>query len=105
MNDRPAAKEGSEANPPVAPAYDRILLKLSGEALMGNDAYGINRDTVDRIVVGAGVETQPAMRRATEIPDVGPILTLGGRPPRRERLGGAPKGRLSRRARARVRGR
>ena len=26
------------------PAYKRILLKLSGEALMGDDAYGINRD-------------------------------------------------------------
>jgi len=34
----------------AAPAYKRILLKLSGEALMGNDAYGINRDTLARIV-------------------------------------------------------
>jgi len=33
-----------------APAYKRILLKLSGEALMGSDAYGINRDTLARIV-------------------------------------------------------
>jgi uridylate kinase len=32
------------------PAYKRILLKLSGEALMGEDAYGINRDTLWRIV-------------------------------------------------------
>jgi uridylate kinase len=40
----------AEANPPVKPAYHRILLKLSGEALMGGDAYGINRETVDRIV-------------------------------------------------------
>jgi uridylate kinase len=32
------------------PAYKRILLKLSGEALMGGDAYGINRETIDRIV-------------------------------------------------------
>jgi uridylate kinase len=31
-------------------AYQRILLKLSGEALMGEDAYGINRATIDRIV-------------------------------------------------------
>ena len=31
-------------------AYKRILLKLSGEALMGDDAYGINRETVGRIV-------------------------------------------------------
>ena len=32
------------------PAYKRILLKLSGEALMGDDAYGINRDMLWRIV-------------------------------------------------------
>jgi uridylate kinase len=34
----------------VKPAYKRILLKLSGEALMGDDAYGINRDTISNIV-------------------------------------------------------
>ena len=33
------------------PKYKRILLKLSGEALMGDDAYGINRATINRIVV------------------------------------------------------
>ncbi len=33
-----------------APAYKRILLKLSGEALMGNDSYGINREVVEKIV-------------------------------------------------------
>lgn len=32
------------------PAYKRILLKLSGEALMGDDAYGINQEVVTRIV-------------------------------------------------------
>lgn len=32
------------------PAYKRILLKLSGEALMGDDAYGINRVTINNIV-------------------------------------------------------
>ena len=32
------------------PAYKRILLKLSGEALMGEDLYGINREVIDRIV-------------------------------------------------------
>jgi uridylate kinase len=31
------------------PAFRRILLKLSGEALMGDDAYGINRAMIDRI--------------------------------------------------------
>jgi len=34
----------------AVPAYKRILLKLSGEALMGDDAYGINRTTITRIV-------------------------------------------------------
>ena len=45
-----------------SPKYRRILLKLSGEALMGNDAFGINRETVMNIVaqikevVAAGVQ-------------------------------------------------
>lgn len=44
------------------PAYKRVLLKLSGEALMGDDAFGINRITIGKIVddiaqvVNAGVE-------------------------------------------------
>ena len=44
------------------PAYKRILLKLSGEALMGDDPYGINREVIDRItaevveVVAMGVQ-------------------------------------------------
>ena len=40
---------------PAAPAYKRVLLKLSGEALMGEDAYGINRVTIDRIVAEIAV--------------------------------------------------
>jgi uridylate kinase len=45
------------------PVYKRILLKLSGEALMGEGAYGIHRATLERIVaevaevVRMGVET------------------------------------------------
>jgi len=31
-------------------AYKRIMLKLSGEALMGDDQYGINEEVVSRIV-------------------------------------------------------
>ena len=44
------------------PAYKRILLKLSGEALMGDDSYGINPVVIERIVaeiaevVGLGVQ-------------------------------------------------
>jgi uridylate kinase len=30
--------------------YRRVLLKLSGEALMGDDPYGINKTTIDAIV-------------------------------------------------------
>lgn len=43
-------------------AFKRILLKLSGEALMGDDSYGINRGVIERIcgeiadVVNLGVE-------------------------------------------------
>jgi uridylate kinase len=32
------------------PAYQRVLLKLSGEALMGDDSYGINPTTIDTMV-------------------------------------------------------
>ena len=34
----------------MTPKYKRILLKLSGEALMGNDPFGVNRDTIMQIV-------------------------------------------------------
>ncbi|MCW5234235.1 UMP kinase [Verminephrobacter eiseniae] len=34
----------------AAPAHKRILLKLSGEALMGSDAFGINHATIVRMV-------------------------------------------------------
>jgi uridylate kinase len=47
----------------TGPGYKRVLLKLSGEALMGDDAYGINRGTIERMVAeikdvveGLGVE-------------------------------------------------
>ena len=36
--------------PADRPANKRILLKLSGEALMGDDPYGINHATIERIV-------------------------------------------------------
>ena len=34
---------------PTPPKYRRVLLKVSGEALMGNDQYGINTGVIDRI--------------------------------------------------------
>jgi uridylate kinase len=39
----------------LAPRYKRILLKLSGEALMGSDPYGINRETIGEIVAEIGL--------------------------------------------------
>ena len=59
-----------------APKYKRILLKLSGEALMGNDAYGINPQVADMgveigVVIGGGnifrgmAGTATGMDRAT----------------------------------------
>jgi uridylate kinase len=42
--------------------YNRILLKLSGEALMGGDSFGINTDVIDYVaaeikeIVGMGVQ-------------------------------------------------
>jgi uridylate kinase len=53
MNPPAVAPISAVAAVPAAaagPAYKRILLKLSGEALMGADAYGINREVIDRIV-------------------------------------------------------
>lgn len=51
-----AAHHASRITPTVAneqtksePAYQRILLKLSGEALMGNRSYGIDLEVVRRI--------------------------------------------------------
>ena len=34
---------------PATPKYRRVLLKVSGEALMGDDQYGINTAVIDRI--------------------------------------------------------
>lgn len=47
----------------MALKYKRILLKLSGEALMGSDSFGINTDVLDEIsaeikeIMDLGVET------------------------------------------------
>src|SRR5437773_5187123 len=49
-----ATLPAAAAVPRTEPAYKRILLKLSGEALMGEDAYGINRQVIDRIVTEIG---------------------------------------------------
>ena len=38
-------------NQPTPLKYQRVLLKLSGEALMGDDAFGISRQTIERIAL------------------------------------------------------
>ncbi|MDK4563888.1 UMP kinase [Kingella kingae] len=49
--------------------YKRVLLKLSGESLMGNDPFGINRDTIMQTV-----------RQVKEISDLGVevAIVVGG---------------------------
>jgi len=39
----------------MTPKYKRILLKLSGEALMGESSYGISRETIEGIVAEIAV--------------------------------------------------
>ena len=55
--------------PAEVPAYKRILLKLSGEALMGDDRYGINRETLERIVA----EVADVVRMGVEV-----AVVIGG---------------------------
>jgi uridylate kinase len=38
----------------AVPMYKRVLLKLSGESLMGGDAFGINRETLGRMAADIG---------------------------------------------------
>jgi uridylate kinase len=44
-----AAEHREDAPPDAAPAFTRILLKLSGEALMGPADYGLDAGTVDEL--------------------------------------------------------
>jgi len=56
------AESASPASKIARKPYKRVLLKLSGEVLMGEDGYGINADTVNRLatelveVSNSGVE-------------------------------------------------
>jgi uridylate kinase len=51
------------------PRYSRVLLKISGEALMGAQSYGIDIDTVERI----SADVADAVRAGTQI-----CLVIGG---------------------------
>ncbi len=50
-------------------AYKRVLLKLSGEALMGEDAFGINRLTIEAMVA----DIAEVVRRGVEL-----AIVIGG---------------------------
>ncbi len=52
-----ATEEAAAAAPTGPPVFHRILLKLSGEALMGEKEYGLDRDRIDAIA-GEIVEVQ-----------------------------------------------
>jgi uridylate kinase len=53
----------------TTPKYRRVLLKVSGEALMGDQSYGIDVGTVDRIAT----DVEPAIRAGTQI-----CMVIGG---------------------------
>jgi uridylate kinase len=54
---------------PSAPKYRRVLLKVSGEALMGNEPFGIDIGTVDRIAA----DVKDAAAAGTEL-----CMVIGG---------------------------
>jgi len=54
---------------PSSPKYRRVLLKVSGEALMGSLAYGIDIGTVDRIAM----DVNEAVSAGTEL-----CMVIGG---------------------------
>jgi uridylate kinase len=49
------------------PAYKKVLLKLSGEALMGDDSYGINPGTIDAMVTDIAEVVQAGIQLAIVI--------------------------------------
>jgi uridylate kinase len=57
------SEQAAEARADAAPVFGRVLLKLSGEALMGPREYGLDRPTIDAVaeeivdVHGRGVQT------------------------------------------------
>ncbi|HEX4293507.1 MAG TPA: UMP kinase [Rhizomicrobium sp.] len=47
---------------PTTPRYARVLLKVSGEALMGERSYGIDLETVDRIAADVKAATEDGVQ-------------------------------------------
>ena len=57
------------SNLPNELKYQRVLLKLSGEALMGNEAYGIDPEVIDRLAA----EISELNKRGAEV-----AVVIGG---------------------------
>ncbi|MDG2043290.1 MAG: UMP kinase, partial [Maricaulis sp.] len=66
MSDQKTPKPSGSAD---SPRYRRVLLKVSGEALMGSQNYGIDIETADRIAS----EVADAVRSGVEM-----CLVIGG---------------------------
>ena len=66
VSDQKTPKPSGSAGPPL---FRRVLLKVSGEALMGSQNYGIDIDTADRIAS----EVADAVRSGVEM-----CLVIGG---------------------------
>ena len=67
--------------PSSAPSYTRILLKLSGEALMGDQTYGIDPAVATRIA--AGHRRDPGARRADRRSSSAAATSSAASPPAR----------------------
>lgn len=63
--------DSSPSSDPEAakPVYKRVLLKISGEALMGSQQYGIEMDTAERVAL----EVSEAVKSGVEV-----CLVIGG---------------------------
>ena len=49
MSETAQSESPAAAEPRAAPVFRRVLLKLSGEALMGEKEYGLDRDRIEAI--------------------------------------------------------
>lgn len=47
-------KQGKQTNGNRAPAYRRIILKMSGEALLGDKRFGIDPEVIDKMALDVG---------------------------------------------------
>jgi hypothetical protein len=68
------------------PRFNRILLKLSGEALMGQGQFGIDPDTVN----GLAAEIAAAKARATSFASSSEAATSSGESLQRPRVSTGP---------------